>query len=222
MEDDEIEVPSKSPGDVAHSIAKAGLSAVPVIGGPAAELFQNVVQPPLEKRRGEWMAKVGEKLQELEKNGLNLEDLKENEQFISAAMYASHLALRTHQEEKIAALRNAVVNIATDQAPEEALQHIFLDFIDSLTEVHLRILKLFQEPTPPPNISMGGLSSVLEHNIPEMRNRRDLYDQFWRDLYSRGLVNTDGLHLTMTGNGLGQKRTTAMGDSFLRFISESE
>jgi hypothetical protein len=169
MADDELELPSHSSGDIAHSVAKAGLSAIPVIGGPAVELFQYVVQSPLDKRRMAWMAKVGEKLQELENKGLNLETLQNNEQFISAAMYASHLAMRTHQEEKLSALRNAVINTATGQAPEEALQHMFLDFVDTLTDVHLRMLKVFQAPTPPPNMSMGGLSSVLEFNMPQLK-----------------------------------------------------
>lgn len=220
MDKEKLEVPEPSKRDVAHSITKAGLSAIPIVGGAAVELFQNVVQPPLEKRRVAWMAQVGEKLQELEEKGLNLETLQENEQFISAAMYASQLALRTHKEEKLSALRNAVANIATGQAPEEAMQHLFLNFVDSLTELHIQILKLFQSPTPPPNMSMGGLSSVLEYNMPEMRGRRDLYDQLWKDLYTRGLINTDGMHTAMSGNGLGQKRTTGMGDAFLRFISE--
>jgi len=222
MGKEKLEMPEASKGDVAHSIAKSGLSAIPVIGGAAVELFQNVVQPPLEKRRVEWMAQVGEKLQELEEKGFNLETLQENEQFISAAMYASQLALRTHKEEKIEALRNAVVNVARGQAPEDAMQHIFLNFVDTLTELHIQILKLFQAPTPPPNMSMGGLSDVLEYNMPEMRGRQDIYDQLWKDLYMRGLVSTDGMHMTMSGNGLGQKRTTGLGDAFLSFISESE
>jgi hypothetical protein len=222
MDDKELQVPAQSSGDVAHSVVKSGLSAIPVLGGAAVELFQNVVQPPLEKRRSEWMAQVGEKLQELEDKGLDLETLQENEQFISAAMYASQLALRTHKKEKLEALRNAVVNIATGQAPEEAMQHIFLNFVDTLTELHVKILKLFQAPTPPPGMSMGGLNNVLEHNMPEMRGRQELYNQLWKDLYSRGLVNTDGLNVTMSGNELGQKRSTGLGDSFLSFISEPE
>lgn len=64
--------PESSKGDALHAIAKAGLSVIPVIGGPAVELFQYVVQPPLEKRRAEWMASVGEKLHELEEKGLSL------------------------------------------------------------------------------------------------------------------------------------------------------
>lgn len=60
------------------------------------ELFQVIIKPPLEKRRQQWMADVGEKLLELESNGLKLEHLQNNEQFISAVMLASQAALRTH------------------------------------------------------------------------------------------------------------------------------
>ena len=164
------------------------------------------------------MAEVGEKLRELEVKGLKLEDLQKNEEFVSAVMYASHVALRTHKAEKLNALRNAILNVAKGQAPEETVQHLFLNFIDSFTELHLRILKVFQ--APPPNLSMGGLSDVLDHNIPDLRGRRELYDQLWKDLYSRGLVTTDGLHSTMSGHGLAQKRTTGLGDAFLKFIAE--
>ena len=222
MDEEKLKVPAQSTGDVAHSIAKAGLSAIPIVGGAAVELFQNVVQPPLEKRREEWMVQVGRKLQELEEKGLNLEMLQDNEQFISAAMYASQLALRTHKREKLEALRNAVANIATGQAPEEAMQHIFLNLVDTLTVLHIQILKIFQAPTTPPNMSMGGLDRVLEHNMPEMQGRRGLYDQLWKDLYTRGLVNTEGMHTMMTGHGLSQKCTTGLGDAFLGFISEHE
>ena len=220
MTDDKLQAPKRTKGDVAHAITKAGLSAIPVIGGPAAELFQNVIQPALEKRRAEWMVQVGEKLRELEENGLNIEELKENDEFVSAVMHASQIALRTHQNKKLEALRNAILNVAKGQAPEEALQNVFLNLIDSFTELHFRILKLFQNPVPPQNMSMGGLSNVLEHNIPELGGQRELYDQLWKDLYSRGLVNTEGLHVTMTGHGLGQKCTTGIGDAFLKFIEE--
>ena len=221
MTEKKIEVPKQSKGDVAHTLAKAGLSVIPVVGGPAVELFQLLIQPPLEKRRTEWMAEVGEKLRELEVKGLKLEDLQKNEEFVSAVMYASHVALRTHKAEKLTALRNAILNVAKGQAPEETVQHLFLNFVDSFTELHLRILKVFQAPSPPPNLSMGGLSDVLEHNIPDLRGRRELYDQLWKDLYSRGLVAiNDGLpNHDESGHGA-KKRTTGLGDAFLKFIAE--
>jgi hypothetical protein len=58
--------------------------------------------------------------------------------------------------------------------------------------------------------------------MPAMRGRRDLYVQLWKDLYTRGLVNTDDMHTTMNGSGLGQKWTTSLGDAFIRFIAEPE
>jgi len=112
MADDKHQVPKQSIGDVAHAIAKAGLSAIPVVGSPVAELLQLLIQPPIEKRRTEWMSQIGEALRDLEAKGLKLEDLQNNDQFVSAVMYASQLALRTHQSEKLAALRNAILNVA--------------------------------------------------------------------------------------------------------------
>lgn len=215
-----IEPPKQSKGDLVHAATKAGLSAIPVLGGAAAELFQLVIQPPLERRRTEWMAAIGEKLQNLEDNGLKLERLAENEEFITAAMHASNIALRTHQQEKLDALRNAVLNVAVGQAPDAALQHMFFRWIDSLSPLHLRMLKFFQAPNPQPGLSMGGLSSVLEHNMPELRGQRHIYDQVWKDLYANGLVNTDSLHVMMSGNGLVQKRTSELGDAFIRFIAD--
>lgn len=212
----------RTAGDAAHALTKAGLSAIPIVGGPAVELFQYVVQPPLEKRREAWMTEVGEKLKDLETKGLKLEELQSNEQFITVVMHASQLALRTHQAEKLAALRNAVLNVAKGQAPEETIQHLFLDYVDSLTELHLQILKVFHAPSPPPGMSMGGLSNVLEHNLPELHGRRELYDQLWKDLHFRGLVGPGGLHVTMSGMGLTQKCTTGLGDAFLQFITASE
>ena len=220
MADEKFEAPKQSKGDVAHTLAKAGLSAIPVVGGPAVELFQYLIQPPLEKRREKWMVQVSEKLQELEAKGLKLDELQKNEEFVSVAMHASHIALRTHQTAKLDALRNAIVNVAKGAAPEATLQNVFLNLIDSFTELHLQILKVFQAPSSPPGMSMGGLSNVLEHNLPELCGHRELYDQLWKDLYSRGLVNTDGLHVTMSGSGLGQKRTTGIGDAFISFIEE--
>ena len=222
MATDVPNTPSNSKGDIAHSLTKAGLSLIPIAGGPAVELFQLMMQPPLERRRNEWMQAVGEKLQELESKGLKLEDLQQNEQFVTAVMHATQAAMRTHVVTKRDALRNAILNVAAGQAPEETVQHLLLEFIDTFTEMHLRILKVFHAPCPPPGMSIGGLSNVLEHNIPDLRNRREIYDQLWKDLYVRGLVNTEHLHMTMSESGLAQRKTTGLGEALLQFITEPQ
>jgi len=222
MSNKDLIVPESSAGDKVHSLTKAGLSAIPILGGPAAELFQSIIQPPLEKRRLEWMDRVGKKLQSLEQSGVNLENLKENDEFISAVMSASQIALRTHKEEKLDSLRNAVANIAKGQAPEETIQQIFFNFIDTFTELHVQILKVFKSPSLPPNLFMGGLSDVLIHNIPRLNGQRILYDQIWKDLYSKGLVFPDSLHITSSHSDLASKHTTSLGDEFLQFMSDPE
>ena len=79
------------------------------------------------------MTSIGEKLNELEENKFDLEKLKNDENFISVMMNASQMALRTHQEEKLDALRNAILNVAKGEAPDESVQHLFLNFVDFFT-----------------------------------------------------------------------------------------
>ncbi len=204
----------KSTVVVKQPTAKA---ARPVFGGSALELFQAAVHPSLDRRQKEWMADVGEKLKQLEKNGLALATLQNNETFVSAALYASQLALRTHSKEKLEALRNGIVNIAKGQAPDETMQHVFLNMVDRFTELHLQVLKAFQSPTPP-RMKIGKLSVIVEHSVPSLQGKQALYDQLWKDLFACGLVDIDHLHVTMTRSGLIAKRTTALADKFLNFI----
>lgn len=219
MAGDNYEVPHGTKADLVHTATKAGLSTIPWIGGPVAELFSLIIQPPIEKRRQAWMEQVAEGLRRLEENGLKIESLRDNEEFISAVLHASQIALRNHQQTKLEALRNAVLNVGRGQAPDHALQLMFLNFVDTFSEWHVRVLKLFQNPPPQPGVYMGGLSLVLESTYPELKGRRDFYDQVWKNLYFGGLTNTESLHVTMSADGLTQKRTSPLGDQFLAFIS---
>lgn len=216
-----VDVLEPSKGDVAHALTKAGLSAIPVVGGPAVELFQLLVQPPLERRRAAWMEQVGQKLLELEAKGLDLSKLQGNEQFVTAVMQASSAAIRTHQQAKLNALKNAIIHIAIGEAPEETFQHILLGFIDEFSEMHFRVLAFSHAPLAPAGLTMGSLASVLEDNIPTLRGQNTLYNQIWKDLYGRGLVSTEGLNTTMSGNGLSQSRTSPIGITLLNLISDS-
>lgn len=215
--------PKKTIGDAAHAVVRGVLGIVPYAGSSAIELLNAVITPPLERRRQAWMTDIGERLEKLEADGFDIKTLEQNEEFISTLLYASHLAIRTHHEEKLAALRNAVINTARNQAPDATLRQMFLNFVDSLTELHLQILKFFQNPGPPPGgMTMGGLSHVIEGAFPGLRGRKPIYEQIGRDLNSRGLLAGVGFDVTMTGSGLAAKRTTDMGDRFLQFIEESK
>ena len=123
--------PKAGAGDVAHTVVKAGLSAIPFIGGPAAEIFSAIIVPPLSKRRNEWIESIAKGLKTLEEkiDNFNIEALSQNEMFITTVMHASQAAIRNHQKEKLEALRNAVLNAALPNAPEEDIQLMFLNYI---------------------------------------------------------------------------------------------
>ena len=211
---DNIEKPKKSADDILHTIVKAGISSIPIAGAPAAEIFTLIVTPPYEKRRDKWIESIGDGLKKLAQKVDNFN-------------YASQVAIRNHQKEKLEALRNAVLNAALLNAPEEDLQLMFLNFIDSFTPWHLAILHFFSNPKECgqkhhmiyQTYTMGSPSIILEASFKELVGRRELYDLFVKDLYSKGLMNSDSLHTMMSENGIFASRTTDIGNKFIKFIT---
>ena len=62
------------------------------------------------------------------------------------------------------------------------------------------------------------MSHLIEGAFPELKGKRDLYDLIWKELFSRALVNRDGLHTMMTNSGIVAKRTTEIGKLFLDYV----
>ena len=125
------------------------MSAVPVIGSPAAELFGFLVVAPASRRRDEWIRSIDERLVVLESRipGL-IESLPSKDEFVTAALHATQVAMRSHQKEKLEALRNAVVNVAAGSAPDSDRQLIFLGWVDAFTPTHLAFLESLAPSCP--------------------------------------------------------------------------
>ncbi len=221
---------SKSAGDVAHEVGRAIVSVVPAAGGPLQVAFENIFSSPIEKRKQAWLEQLAEVVTEIQKRVKEItpEKLAQNEAFVTVAMQASQVAVRNHQQAKLEALRNAVLNSALPNPPQEDEQMIFLRLIDQLTPWHLRVLSLLNNPVEwmernkvaYPGWGMGGVSTVIEHRLPDLRGQRDTYDQIVRDLQGEGLVGQGQFtHLTMTGSGMVESRTTDRGKRFIKFIT---
>lgn len=217
--------------DVAHTVVKAALGSVPVVGSAAAELFAAVVTPPLVRRRDEWVENIALGLERLRTGeALDFDELSRNKAFISTVLHATQAAIRSHQQEKLDALRNAVLNSARPGAPDDDLQLMFLDFVDTFTPWHLRVLSFLNDPKAwleghsvrYQHISMGAVSTFLELAYPELASRRDFHTLLAKDLHTRGLTTMENLVVTGTAGGILAPRTTDMGRSFLKFISEPD
>lgn len=230
IKEDLDDLPGRSKAEFGASIASAAISSVPIVGGAAAELFEFVLAPSLERRRDEWLRQLGQAVEELRQRMEDFDprDLENNEAFVSAVLAASTVAVKTHQQEKLEMLRNAIVNTVLPGAPDEYEQMRFLRYIDELTPLHVRVLSFLEEPAEwfddrgieKPNFMAAGLSAMLELGLPELKDRRTIYDRVVAELDALGLSGAaSALHTTMTNSGVWSSRITELGMAFLAFIT---
>lgn len=131
MEEDITKKPKATRADVLYHMVKIALGVAGQMVGlaipspvpmslPFSDFFAAFLDPPVSKRKDEWVRLVAERLVALEEKvgELNLEDLQANERFVSAILQATNIAMRTHHREKLEALANAVMRTATP-APAE-------------------------------------------------------------------------------------------------------
>jgi hypothetical protein len=219
MSEKELPPPPKpDSADLRHRIEKAIVGTNPVTGA-IAELL-DVLTPPLERRRARWFEQLWEAVAELQQRvkAITGDALRDNEAFVSAALHATHIALRNHQLEKLGALRNAVLNVAAGSAPEDDQQIMFLDAVDGLTVSHIAVLKKLVEQ------DKRSHQQRIHHHSDAVRPSRapdDRFAQIIRDLWNRGFVETnvpfDQLHNGTVGGA--HVKLTAYGTEFLDFIT---
>ncbi|HUY12305.1 MAG TPA: hypothetical protein VMX16_01580 [Terriglobia bacterium] len=216
-----IKPPKAGKGDIAHTAARTTVSAVPYVGGAAVEILNMIVEPPLNKRLQEWRESIAEAIEELQQRveGLTPENLQDNPAFISTVAYATQAAIRTHQEAKREALRNAVLNTAAGNELDEDLPLMFVNLVDNFSRFHLQLLRYFNDR----------VSLPVEH-FPILQESPQLFDQVVKELWDRGLIamgqgtvprtpeafyekNLHSGHLVFRG------QITSLGGRFIRFIS---
>ena len=217
---------SKTKLDHTLSVVKAAVNAIPYAGGPLGSLLSDYLPNSVEKRKTEFLEKLGRDLEAVQDRIQN--DVVSREYFISTFMQSFRRALENHQEEKVSAFRAIVVNTAIDQNPKEDEITAFISITDRLTPLHLKLLKILSNPQASidlnevaksrfESISMGGISTLFEMLLSEYPT--DLVGVAFYDLYTMGLQNTERGGVTMSKNGIVSKRTTDFGDRYLRYIS---
>ena len=206
--------------DVAEIAGKTAISLIPVGGALATAIYDTVKGNALAKRQDQWKRTLEDRISKIEET---LESIGNNELFTTALVKATELAMRTSREEKMSYLANAVISSLAPNIDEEKLI-IFLDLLDKYTISHIKIIKFFNNPTYFTEVSnspymMGSPATVLFQAYPELDNV--LFKKVYKDLYIDGMVNTENLNINVTGSAMVAKRTTELGDDFLRFISSN-
>lgn len=225
-------MPSNLAAEWALLLAKMGVSFIPFAGGAAAEVLGALISPHIEHRRTEWLESNARGLAELVER-LQPEHFLHDEAFTTAFLHASQVALRTHQQEKLDALRHAVLHVAIADAPDDSLQLMFLNALDTLTPWHLRLLKCVANPREwaaerkyPLNPSWKPDAAVIFEAVHRGKMPAENFHlQLLEDLYSRGLaankVNPRG-QMTFHSDEDTLPHLTDMGHKFLDFIAAPE
>lgn len=225
---DRTYVENQTKKDAIHLLLTGSASLVPIVG----DIIKFIFEDPAMKRRDDWIQSLAERIQKLEENNIKIEDLKDNENFISAVFYASSIAVKTHSKEKHAILLNALTNTALITSADETKQIIFLNLINEFTELHILLLRFFRNPefyiksiynnqSPQffSSITSSYLNLFLKQN-DKLNITNEIIFLLTNFLHSNGLISIDSQSISnsLTLNGLKEKRTTTLGDEFIDFI----
>jgi hypothetical protein len=211
--------PEKEPADRAYDATRLVFSLFP--NGVATELLSLILTAPVVRRRDEWVVDVASAVDDILKwkESFSLENLHENEQFISALIVATRIATGTHHREKRRMLRNILVKIGTFCDIDENLQFIYLRLVDDLTPTHIKILEFFWRGNSRLAAMNGGTlpqsgfhQTLVDKLLPELKGKSHV-DQIVQDLRSHGLCTAQNITA-----GIGSQVMTNHGIGFLRFI----
>jgi len=222
--------PGKSKGrELAERITEAGLSSVPLAGGTLAVVFTTLVSWRLDQHREEWLTELAEAVEDLQRRlgDVDVDKLVEDPRFLDAVVSATRTIEHTHQRDKVEALRNAVLNSVSPDAPDADTQAYFLNLADRFTASHLRLLTMWDDPpawfearglTAPVTMFAGSRTMTVDIGLPEMKGRQEFYLALAEDLRVAGLLSAQ-LTGNVSGSALMSRLTTEMGRQMVRFIS---
>jgi len=173
--------PERDAFDYSVAAARVGGLVFPFLGA-GATFFDLVTAPLRGKRLSSWLEELRIRLNDLSQKvaALTPESLALDDAFISAFAQATQSAVRTHQREKLDALRNAVLNVAHGKDANADRQGQFISLVDRFTAAHLKLLYFFQNPAghferrgiPVPTVVIG--TNLLVYQLvcaamPELR-----------------------------------------------------
>ena len=203
--------------DVFDSCVKAVISLLP---WGVSQLYNDFVKSPSEKRLNKFLEALVADLERLkvETGGqVNLD----NPSFQTTLMNALQIVMKNHQEEKILALKNAVLNSSFIHPIDDDLQFMFLHWIDEFTPSHLKVLISLKSLNDyaetiitTTNNGFNTLEESYDSNeesngicfLEELNSNPNFYNQILKDLEDRGLVDFDDCR-TLINNPLFKMKT---------------
>jgi hypothetical protein len=101
--------------DLVDKAIAGGLSSIPLVGGVLGVFYENYMQAPYNRRLQQWQRTMTEVVNEL---AAKYDALPNEDVLLDALINATRAAQATSQQEKLDALRNAVLNSVAPDAPD--------------------------------------------------------------------------------------------------------
>ncbi len=196
---------------------KVGLGILPGGSVLSEGLGGLVAWHTAEKTRG-WASSLEERFTYHDDRLSNLESPEKAREVAAIAVAAGQATAKTHQEEKLRALQNAVLNTALEGIEGADERMVFVRYIDELTPTHLRMLRKIEELRS----QLGGLTQhlalfqvLIKHGLPVQLDDCFLY---FRELQGCDLVRTPPTFGTTDEPESVQEKLRRMKDDYKNFV----
>lgn len=165
--------------DKNYNAIKALLSSIPTVGSLGVSLWESRTPSPAMQRLYIFLETLVREFEDL-KSKIELVDF-ESPAFQTTLIYVYQIVIRTHQEQKLEALRNIVLNSSIPRSVEDDVLAMFLNWIDGFTERHISTLKHlhYLDRYAP---------EELHTYFPMLEQNRAIYNQVLKELADKGLI----------------------------------
>lgn len=208
--------------DVIKIVTTTTVSAIPIVGGPLANIMNEVLNSSWKRRREEVEKEFKEKIEKIDT--AYEQNIMESRNLASLFVGITKDALYDIEEQKIGNYANAIVNTIKKEALTDCKIHIFLNILREFTSAHIKLLRYISE-LKEEDIDVANKYPFWEGTFPS-EEIQALRDVLLEDLYRYKLVKTNPSEERKYDFALTErtfpKYLTSTGKEFLDFISERE
>ncbi|MCY4525864.1 MAG: hypothetical protein OXB89_04580 [Anaerolineaceae bacterium] len=225
------DIPEPDSSDIAYGIGRAVLSIIPLPISPIAEMM---IRSPMDKRVDKWRIEMTKVVQYLNErlNEVELESLTHSEEFATTFLHVTRAAVSSHRKEKHEMLRNALLNSALPDAPEDDERTLFLNFVEEFSVAHVQVLKALRQTVAPSdelpislesrnwrlNDALGPFFDFVGQAIPDRNLNFQTFLSILPDIHNKGLISNIHPEPHSASELYEQPKLTPFGRRFLAFL----
>ncbi|MCY3907862.1 MAG: hypothetical protein OXF63_11495 [Anaerolineaceae bacterium] len=224
------DVPEPDSRDQLRKVIVAALGPIP----GASLVVDLILASPFQDRLIDWLRDLAEKFERLCERVEEIDPnaLVKEEEFKTTFVNAMRLVTYTNRKEKHEMLRNAVLNSALPDAPEDDERTVFLNLVESFSVAHIQCIRAFNlfpreefnlalsldAPHWRADMAVNQLYDFIQNVNSPTDLDFDLFLLILTDLHSRGLLSSIRPESDKLDDVGEQPRLTTLGRKFLQFI----